>query len=167
MHLIVGIAVLAIFVVFTGVGDLTRVLAVSAALLVGSLIPDLDHPFSHVRQLFRLASFIVLAIIIFMFMTTPAPSTTVKSYCVNYGCSSYVLLVQALLAVVASFVIVMIIDFFIPFHRGPLHGITAAGAYAIVCWMVSANYSADYVLIALAGFVGYLAHIIPDMIFKI
>lgn len=165
-HLVVGSLVLVAFVVIAGVKDTAVLAGTAVALLIGAIIPDIDHPFSHIRKLFRVVSFIVLSVITFLFLTTAEPSRIVQDACLSYGCSDFILPVKAVLALVVSFIAVMIVDFLIPFHRGPLHGIAAAAAYAIICGLVAEKYFSGYPVIALAGFVGYLSHIIPDMLFK-
>ena len=164
-HLLFGIIVLILFYFLLN-PSLSILVPLSITLLVGAVLPDLDHPFSYIRKAFRFAAFVILSVLIFLFLVTPTSSNFIQQQCLNFGCNNMIFLIQAVVAVILSFILVMIIDFFIPFHRGPLHGIIAAVGYAIICGIITANYFSDYILIAFAGLIGYLTHIIPDALFK-
>jgi membrane-bound metal-dependent hydrolase YbcI (DUF457 family) len=165
-HLLVGIIVLVVFY-FLLHPEISTLIPSAIALLLGSVLPDVDHPFSHVRKVFRLIAFVLIFVFLFLFLLTPLIASFMQDKCLSFGCENYLLIVQIIVAAIISFIIVMIIDFFIPFHRGPLHGIAATVGYSIVCGIIAMNYfPSDYFLIAAAGLVGYLSHIIPDALFK-
>jgi len=164
-HLLFGIIVLIVFY-FLIHPELSVLIPSAIALLIGAVIPDIDHPFAIVRKVLRSVSFIVLFILTLLFLMTSSAASFLQSQCLSFGCINYLLIVQILTSAIISFILVMILDFFIPFHRGPLHGIAAAVGYAIICGIVSMKFSPQYFAIAAAGLIGYLTHIIPDMLFK-
>jgi membrane-bound metal-dependent hydrolase YbcI (DUF457 family) len=164
-HLLVGIIILVIFY-FLVHPEISILIPSAIALLSGSVLPDIDHPFSKVRQAFRLLAFLILLVLSSVFFSITPVQQIFQDQCITYGCEEYTLLVQLIVAAIVSFILVMVIDFFIPFHRGPLHGVAAAVGYAFLCGILAMNYSSSYFIIAAAGLIGYLAHIIPDVLFK-
>jgi membrane-bound metal-dependent hydrolase YbcI (DUF457 family) len=164
-HLLFGIIALVIFFFLIN-PDLSVLVLAGVAMLLGSVLPDIDHPFAYVRKAFRLILFVTISIFLFLFLSITAASQLIQQQCENYGCSNFVILVQLLISAIVGFILVMVIDFFIPFHRGPLHGLTAAVGYAIICGIISMTCTPSYFAIAAAGLIGYLSHIIPDALFK-
>jgi len=159
--------IIAAIIVNINVSNIELLVAVSATLLTGSVLPDIDHPFSRVRRTFRIVIFLIIFIMICLLLMTQESSKIFSELCRQYRCSDFVLIVQILSALVSSFVIVVIIDSFIPFHRGPLHGFFAAVGYGLVCGLLTASLNyVDYTLVAVAGSIGYLSHILCDAIYS-
>jgi len=164
-HLLFGIMIFILFY-FIIHPELSMLIPSAFALLLGSVVPDLDHPFSHIRKAFRTLSFILIFAFVMLVLTTQTASTFIQGQCLAMGCQDSILLVQIIASIVISFFAVLLLDFIIPFHRGPLHGVIAAVGYSVLCGLVSMNYTQSYFVIAAAGLLGYLTHIIPDMLFK-
>ena len=164
-HLLFGIIVLILFY-FTIRPELSVLIPSAFALLLGSVVPDLDHPFSHIRKAFRTLSFILIFAFVMLVLTTQTASTFIQGQCLAIGCQDSILLVQIIASIVISFFAVLLLDFIIPFHRGPLHGVIAAMGYSVLCGLISMGYTPSHFIIAAAGLLGYLTHIIPDMLFK-
>lgn len=131
----------------------SELLISSALLLAGSVLPDLDSPFSFVRRGFRLlltAALFILALFLAFFLQNPlslaCPSGSAACFWIAFSAT-----------LVLPFILVEAIDFLIPGHRGPLHSLTASLAFGLACFGLTG--------IPFAGifaFIGYSSHLALD-----
>lgn len=148
-HLIVGFLIVVLFLVFLDgkYGNYKRIFAASV-ILIGSVLPDIDLPISKVRKSFRLLTFLAGFFVFLLFFS---------SFLAN-------IVLVVLLSVAMSFVILFVLDSLIPYHRGPLHGISTSIFYGIFCGYLSGILG--FGIIGIFGSLGYFSHIFLDIISK-
>jgi inner membrane protein len=116
--------------------------------LIGSLLPDIDHPSSKIRKIFN------LFLLIFSFVL----SYTILSFILEFG---VLFVLFFLLLTVAIFLITTIM---IPKHRGPLHSGMSAVIFGIFCFLLIWKiYDFELGLVGgICGMLGYLSHVTVD-----
>jgi hypothetical protein len=143
------------------------VAAAAAAFIIGSLIPDIDAPFSLIRKTINAVLFLALMLaclaIIFIY------NTPIINFCkAGTGQGENVCTLGVLfLAVAFPAGAVMVLDFLIPFHRGVLHGFLASFIYGAFLSSIASLLMlgrTDNLFISLAGMLGYALHIVVDII---
>lgn len=144
-HAIIGAVVATIAGYILGIrelGDL-GIIAIFGAL--GALAPDLDHDMSKGRKLLDIGVIIASFVILYL--------STCKLCIPNI---SMFIIWLAILGVYF-----LLFRIFKPHHRGITHTITAAVVFGILIFLL-----ADWKF-ALAGFVGYLSHLLADKEIKL
>lgn len=150
-HAAVGVVVALLFVIIGRGLNAETLVVCSAAAILGSVLPDIDHPMSKIRKLFRFVLFLVLLIVIFLLLTTPSASAFV-------GKDIFIVFIASILL---SALFVFVADMFIPPHRGPLHSVGAAAVYGIASGLLAIKIGSA-VAIGAAAALGYISHIIVD-----
>jgi len=138
-HLIIGVLVVAIAVFFFhGNPTVDQMLL----FLLGSVIPDIDHPLAIIRRVMFAALFIggVAAIIFF---------------CYSYGCSA----LEFFGALFMFLLLFVILEKIIPGHRGVIHGLIGTILFGLTLFIITKSVS-----LASFGFGGYLLHIAIDFL---
>lgn len=154
-HIISGLIVATIVIAIFGITS--ESLLAGAAIVIGSVFPDIDHPFSYVRRAFAFVLFLV--IVIFAYPIVNENKNVITTYCEE--CNSPIVL--SLLTLVIAGVLVLLVNFFIPFHRGPLHGILAVIAFGLGLSFIAALLKFNPALVGISGAGGYLLHLVCDI----
>ncbi|VVC03129.1 LexA-binding, inner membrane-associated putative hydrolase [Candidatus Burarchaeum australiense] len=138
--------------------------------MLGTLLPDVDAPFSIIRRTVNAVLFLLLFLaslaLIFMYHEHLLEFCTQATGADTMLCTFGILF----LAVAVPAAAVAVLDFLIPFHRGIMHGFLAAFIYgvfisALLFVLASGSLShANNIFIALAGMLGYVLHIVVDII---
>jgi len=145
----------------------TLVAAAAVAFIIGSLIPDIDAPFSIIRKTINAVLFLLLMLaclaIIFVY------NAPIINFCrASTGQGENVCTLGLLfLAVAFPAGAVMVLDFLIPFHRGVLHGFLASFIYGALLSSIASFLTlgrTDNLFLSLAGMLGYALHIVVDII---
>jgi len=155
-HLLFGFLLLIPFYALAFTNSSPNELSLASALfLLASVFPDIDAPFSYVRRGFRvlLATLLfLLALALAFYFKNPLARLCLPP---DQAC----LWASLALTLILPFLLVTIIDHFIPGHRGMLHSLTAAFLFALFCFAISFSF-----LAALSAFLGYLAHLLLDLL---
>ena len=129
-------------------------------ILLGSILPDIDHPFSKIRKLFNLFLLFLAFIFSFSFITSFVIIFDLKPPFYSIFLSTFVL----------TLFIYYGTNFIIPPHRGPLHTMIAAAVFGFLCFFVSVFFFSldpNVSLLAFsAGVIGYSSHILVDILSK-
>ena len=169
-HLITGLFALAFLILLIMIlapKPFALMLAASFAFLLGSILPDIDAPFSIVRRAMTALLFILLlfAALAFMFIFF-IPLSLLCVVFAGLGAASCagVLLLLALAVPVLS---IVLLNMIIPGHRGVLHGFLAAFLYGAFLSIIAFAFRlpiSDNLFIACAGMLGYVVHIFTDLL---
>ena len=162
----------------------TTLLLSGFVLILGSVLPDVDHPFSKIRKSFRYVLFIFV-FLSFIFLLNQGILETKNSNGTNSDSNSInsalFALFRLLISVIGSFIIVFLIDSLIPGHRGIIHGFSFAFIFGILSFSLSIFISLvllgmniqsieskistfDHLMVGFCGFCGYISHIISDIL---
>ncbi|MFA6036479.1 MAG: metal-dependent hydrolase [Candidatus Micrarchaeia archaeon] len=145
----------------------TIVAAAAVAFIIGSLLPDIDAPFSIIRKTINAVLFLMLMLaclaIIFVY------NAPIINFCkAGTGQGENVCTLGVLfLAVAFPAGMVMVLDFLVPFHRGVLHGFLASFIYGALLSSIVSFFAlgrTDNLFISLAGMLGYALHIVVDIV---
>ncbi|MCX8202325.1 MAG: metal-dependent hydrolase [Candidatus Micrarchaeota archaeon] len=163
VHSIIGI-LLGILCILTNSGMEQNVLfAAVVATVLGSLIPDIDHKKSKIRNFFRWLTIIALLIIIYLTLSNYFKISVDISSILSKD-TAVLFLVFAISVFIAS-VITSFIESLIPKHRGPIHRIFASLMYSFLVFAAASFFGfSEAMIIAFWGFVGYLSHIFMDIL---
>ena len=138
------------------------------AFMLGTLLPDVDAPFSVIRRTVNAVLFLILFLaclaVIFVYHVPMLRFCTSAVGSLDENTCSFALL---FLTVAVPAAIVMVLDFLIPFHRGIMHGFIASFLYGALLSAVFTAVSVgrtDTLFIALGGMLGYVLHIVVDII---
>ena len=145
--------------------DPTVMCSAVIATVLGSIIPDIDHPKSKVRNVFRSLMLIGIISAIYLFVSN---IVMIDFSAINQTYSNDLLLVLISFSVSLFIAVVLttILETFIPRHRGSVHRIFAGLAYAVLIFIISLFYGfTDPLFISFWGFLGFLAHLIVDNLF--
>ena len=156
-HAIVGLIVAMIFI--TVMRDITQTTLIASiiALLIGSILPDLDHPSGKLRGMLRYLVFGSLVLILYFLLTE-------WGYVAAFTPGTMISIISLSIILFFSYVITIGLERFIPKHRGPIHRFTAAMIYMLFCG--AAPYTFKIIspeIVAIAGGLGYITHLISDM----
>ena len=121
------------------------------------MMPDIDHPKSKIRQSLRILLFLVVLFFVLLLLNTETATNLLKGY------TDIPILAAAIVSLFVAIFIVFLIDRFIPPHRGPVHRISAAIVYAVLCTIIAVFVNANIFVTAFAGLIGYLSHLVGDM----
>ena len=157
MHVIFGLLLMILFVAYFRSESAYNLLVGSIALVLGTMVPDVDHPKSKIRQSFRILMFLTVLFFILFLLNTKGVISFLSSY------TNIPVLAAAVVSLFVSVFLVFLFDNIIPPHRGPLHRVSAAAVYAFLCGLIASMVGASISLIAFAGFVGYLSHLVGDL----
>lgn len=163
VHITLGV-ILGIICIIFNLGMSQDVLyAAVIATILGSIIPDIDHKRSKVRNLFRWLLLITLLFIVYL---------TLASYfqigfdlSILFKENILLLFIVFALSIFISSIIVYIVESLIPKHRGPVHRISASILYALLVYFVANVFGFEQAaVIAFWGFLGYLSHLFMDIL---
>jgi len=158
LHVALGLILMFLFVITFSGESAYMLLIGSIALVLGSLVPDIDHPKSKIRQSLRVLMFLVILFCILFVLDIQ----NMVDFLSNY--TDVPMLAAAIAALFASVFIVFLFDSMIPPHRGPMHRLTAAAVYGALCGIIALVVNSNAALTAGAGFAGYLSHLLGDLI---
>ncbi len=156
-HAIFGLILTVLFITFFRNIPTYDMLVGSVALVLGSMMPDIDHPKSKIRQSLRILLFLVVLFFVLLLLNTETATNLLKGY------TDIPILAAAIVSLFVAIFIVFLIDRFIPPHRGPVHRISAAIVYAVLCTIIAVFVNANIFVTAFAGLIGYLSHLVGDM----
>jgi len=131
----------------------SELLFASFIFLTASVLPDADAPFSFVRRGLRVlftSVFFVIALFLAFYFQNP-----LSAFCPagNAACFWATLAFTLIL----PFVLIELIDFMIPGHRGPLHSLSAGIVFGLFCLALTSSF-----LAGLFAFLGYFSHLLLD-----
>jgi membrane-bound metal-dependent hydrolase YbcI (DUF457 family) len=127
------------------------------ALLIGSILPDLDHPSGKLRGMLRYLIFGFLVLMLYFLLTQ-------WGYVSAFVPGSTMSIVSLSIILFLGYVITIGLEKFIPKHRGPIHRFTAALVYTFFCGVACYTFNIlSPEVAALAGGLGYLTHLISDI----
>lgn len=156
-HAIVGLMVAILFMLLTLDAPQTTMVGSILALLIGSILPDIDHPSGKLRGMLRYLIFGFVMLMLYFLLTNWGYIRAFTPGTMNSMVSLGVVLFF-------SYVITVGFEKLIPKHRGPIHRFTAALIYMLFCGVASHSFGiASPETVALAGGLGYLTHLISDM----
>ena len=156
-HAIVGLVVAMIFIMVMRDIAQTTLIASVIALLIGSILPDLDHPSGKLRGMLRYLIFGSLVLMLYFLLTQ-------WGYIATFAPGTMLSIISLSIILFFSYVITIGLERFIPKHRGPIHRLTAAMIYMLFCGIASYTFKITLPEVAaLAGGLGYLTHLISDM----
>jgi hypothetical protein len=156
-HILAGLVSLVILILL-GFGKLSMnvLIIASFVFIIGSVLPDLDSPFSKPRRIFRKVILAIMILLIFVFYDgiVSICNSTIKSYCAY----------SPLFAALTPLLVLVILDALIPRHRGFLHSFSAAVVYGVFVLLILINKPSlsDSLIISLFGAIGYTVHILVD-----
>lgn len=129
--------------------DIAVVAQLALICAFSALVPDVDHRDSKIRQF---ATYVALAVGFFfsLILTCSAAPCIIDSW------QRIVILSLAIFGAYNLF-----ITFLMPSHRGIIHSLAAAAAYAFILFLLTD------ILVALFGVAGYLSHLLADKEIKI
>jgi membrane-bound metal-dependent hydrolase YbcI (DUF457 family) len=143
-HAVIGAALSGLVFWFLGVREPVLLASLAAFGALSALVPDLDHESSKGRKILDVCfvAFALLAVYL--------------GGCGLRLCGQETLLPLALafLALMGAYFILF--RFFKPRHRGITHTLLACGAFGLLLYLIAGP------ALALAGFAGYLSHLIAD-----
>lgn len=148
-HLAAGIFLILVLVLSGAISINTVNILASLFFVVGSILPDIDHPSSIPRKSLRQLLFIfALFFGAFLFL--------------EHSSNIYL----ALVFFVIPFLAVFILDSTIPAHRKFFHTLNAAFLFSIAIFFLSLTKLpfVGSLLLASCGFAGYVLHLILDFI---
>jgi len=156
-HAIIGLIVAILFIIAMRDIPQTTLMASVIALLIGSILPDLDHPSGKLRGMLRYLIFGSLVLLLYFLLTQ-------WGYITIFTPGTMISIISLSIILFFSYVITIGLERFIPSHRGPIHRIIAAVIYAFFCGAASYTFGIDPPQVtALAGGLGYLTHLVSDM----
>ncbi|RLG18739.1 hypothetical protein DRN67_03860 [Candidatus Micrarchaeota archaeon] len=169
LHLFLGILAalfLNLLIYVTASQPPLLLLAASLTFVLGSILPDIDAPFSFIRRAFSGLLFLslLLALLAVIFIYYPYLSALLVQY-VSLGTIAHIALL-ILLALFISAGAVLFMNIIMPFHRGVIHGFIASFLYAASLAFLAYLFSLPLyqgLFIAVAGMLGYQLHIIVDI----
>ena len=156
-HAIVGLIVAILFIMAMRDIAQTTLTASVMALLIGSILPDLDHPSGKLRGMLRYLIFGFLVLMLYFLLAQ-------WGYTSAFAPGTMISIISLSIILFLGYVITIGLERFIPKHRGPIHRFTAAMIYAFFCG--AACYTFNIIspeVVALAGGLGYLTHLISDI----
>jgi membrane-bound metal-dependent hydrolase YbcI (DUF457 family) len=147
---------IALIIVFPDVPQLDLTASV-ISLLIGSVLPDIDHPSGKLRKSLRFVIFGSIVLLVYFLLTNWGNIVVFSNNVILSLVTLSILLFFSYLAATA-------IDRTIPGHRGVIHSVPAAAFYAALCGISSSLFGVvSPLFIAFAGGLGYLTHLISDM----
>jgi membrane-bound metal-dependent hydrolase YbcI (DUF457 family) len=124
-----------------------EILLTGIPLLIGCLIPDIDHPKSKIRKVFNFI-FVILSFF---------AGLLVLSFFLD-------IFLSTLAAIALTAIAFVFVSAAIPAHRGILHSYISAIAFGALCFAIILKFDSFFsaFLAGLSGAVGYLLHILAD-----
>ncbi len=159
-----AILALLCIMLYPGINSAILVSAVIATVL-GSVIPDIDHPKSKIRNLFR--SLLIIGFVLFLYFAV-SYFVKIDFSAINKTFSNEILLVLVSFSVSLFLAVILttVLERFIPRHRGSIHRIFAGLIYSIAILLISMLYGlSDPLFISFWGFLGFLSHLLIDNLF--
>lgn len=147
-HFFIGI-VAGCLVAFLSNADIASSIQYIIICAFSALVPDIDHQDSKIRQIGNYAA-LAFALLFSIFLNCGAVS------CIFHSWLGIIVLSLAIFGAYQLFVV-----FFMPSHRGVVHSLAAAAAYAILLLLLA---GAQFALFGLAG---YISHLLADREVKI
>lgn len=129
-------------------------IALLLVFVFGSIVPDVDHPKSTPRKIFR-ALFVILLL------------SSISILLIISGGSSQDYLIPAVVALATTLLLLFLVERFIPKHRGIVHSKSAAIVFGFVCFCIilvlsfQPDLGMAFLFGASASF-GYLFHLLVD-----
>ena len=159
-----AILALLCILLYPGIDSAILVSAIIATVL-GSVIPDIDHPKSKIRNIFR--SLLIIGAVSFIYLAVSF-FVRVDFGAINETFSNEILLILISFSVSLFLAVILttILERFIPRHRGSVHRIFAGLVYALMVFVISMLYGlGDPLFISFWGFLGFLSHLLVDNLF--
>jgi membrane-bound metal-dependent hydrolase YbcI (DUF457 family) len=135
-----------------GTHSILGLAVLSAFGALSALAPDLDHESSKGKKMLDMALILLAAVI-------AIASGCGGNICIPSSISGLGSIVIMFLVIVGAYFITFIL--FKPRHRGITHTLAACLVFGILVFLIAGP------RLALAGFIGYLSHLIADGIVKI
>jgi len=156
-HAIVGLIVAILFILLTPDAPQMTMVGSVLALLIGSILPDIDHPSGKLRGMLRYLIFGFVMLMLYFLLTD-------WGYITAFTPGTMTSMISLGVVLFFSYVITIGFEKIIPKHRGPIHRFTAALIYTLFCGIASHSFGVvSPETVALAGGLGYLTHLISDM----
>ena len=163
VHSIIGIMLGIACIAFNTGMEQTSLFAAVISTVLGSLIPDIDHKKSKVRQGFRWLVIISLMLIVYLSLSSYFDIKPDLTTITAQGVMLLMLVFAASVFIAA--IITMFIESLIPKHRGPVHRIFASLIFSFLIYALAIFLGFENAaIIALWGFLGYLSHIFIDIL---
>jgi len=157
-HAIVGLIVAIAFIMVMRDLSQTALTTSVIAMLIGSILPDLDHPSGKLRGMLRYLVFVAIVLLLYFFLTQ-------SGYIAVFAPGTLVSIIALAMILFLSYAITIGLERFIPGHRGPVHRLTAALIYSLLCGISAYSFGIpSAATIAAAGGAGYLTHLVSDML---
>ena len=162
-HLIIGFIVVLALAVQRDIPPATA-LAGSFFVLLGAVLPDIDHPLSYVRKAFNFLLFGMVFMALSTFLSLSEMRPFLRPICGDF-CNIWI--APIIIAAILSALAVVLISKLIPPHRGPLHSFLAVVVFGAGAAVI-ASYSgiSDTVLVGTAAAAGYASHVISDFFLR-
>lgn len=157
-HAIIGLIAAIIFILAMPNLPQTTLTISVIAMIIGSILPDLDHPSGKLRGALRYLVFGSVILLLYFFLTE-------SGYITIFGPGTLLSIIALAVILFLSYAITIGLERSIPPHRGPIHRLTAALVYALFCGIASYSFGIAYAnIVGLAGGLGYLTHLISDIL---
>jgi len=157
-HAIVGLFAAIVFIIVMRSLPQTALMASVIAMLIGSILPDIDHPAGKLRGMLR---YLILGSVVLLLYFL----LTLSGYLSSFAPGTIASVLALGVILFLSYIITIGIEKMMPKHRGPIHRFTAAAIYAVLCGVAALSFGIPSPeVIGAAGFIGYLTHLLSDVL---